>query len=268
MFAVVLSGCTEDDGYEVVDSTGVATSSIAADMHVSYTGSQVVTVEVNLNEGPLGAYNDINLIYGDTLKASTIGDPANLNFSDNLFDNLLEITNQVKTLQQGTRRVYGNEISGIWYYATIDAKYRDKEFTLSLERGYQNDAPNSVVSLPPDFRVGIAEAAGGNTVSRSGPISVTWSPANAGFFQEIRAFVNCSNGTTDEQSWEINNFDTANPLSSYAIPAGTFNYPTATYCDITFGMEHRGRGTADPALHSTSTIQAHQYRNITIGTVE
>jgi len=93
LFAVVVSGCSGSDDYKVVDSPGVATNSISAEMHVSYTGSQTVTIEVMLREGLVTSNTDINLTSGDTLKASTIGDPSQLDFGDNLFDNLIEISN-------------------------------------------------------------------------------------------------------------------------------------------------------------------------------
>jgi hypothetical protein len=148
-FLVAILGMVYSCEHSVTDSAGVATSSISAEIHVSYTGSQVVTVETLLRDGPVGSGTDINLVSGDTLKVSTLGDPSQLSYSDNLFDRLVEVTDQVKNLEQGSRRVYGKYISGVWYYATIDAKYRDKDFTVSLLRDHQNDAPNSIIHLPP-----------------------------------------------------------------------------------------------------------------------
>ena len=46
---VMMNACTSNDS--VVDSRGVATSSMSAEIHVSYTGSQVVTIETMLREG-------------------------------------------------------------------------------------------------------------------------------------------------------------------------------------------------------------------------
>ncbi|WP_455209782.1 hypothetical protein [Kaarinaea lacus] len=262
MLASIVSGCISGDDYAVVDSPGVATSSISAEMHVSYTGSQAVTIEVMLREGQIDSNTDINLTAGDVLKASTIGDPSQLDFGDDLFDNLIEISNQVKTLEQGTRRVYNDIIAGIWYYATTDAKYRDKEFTLSLLRGGQNDAPNSVVRLPPDFNLSVDEWVNGSEVSRSGPITLRWSPVIPGYSMEISGFVNCDSGTTAE--WPGQSVNSAD--GSLEIPALTFDYTGD--CIITFRVESWTLGSPDPALDPSSFIKGHQYRTMLIATVE
>ena len=258
-----LVACTGDDVNTIADSPGVSTASMSAEMHVSYTGSQTVTIEVLLREGPITSNTDINLISGDTLKASTVGDPSQLNFSDDLFDNLLEISNQVKTLQRGTRRVYDNIISGIWYYATTEAKYRDKPFTVSLLRNSQNDAPNSVVVLPPDFSISVDELASSNVVSRSGPVTVRWSPINPGYSMEITGFVNCSDGVTD--NWPAASLNSS--AGSYAIPIENLT-GYAGDCIITLGVEIWTLGSVDSALQLTSFIKGHQYRTLAIATVE
>ncbi|MCG6969484.1 MAG: hypothetical protein LJE85_06930 [Gammaproteobacteria bacterium] len=263
ILAVIINACTSDDVNTIVDSPGVNTASISAEIHVSYTGSQAVTIEVMLREGTINSNTDINLISGDTLKASTVGDPSQLNFSDDLFNNLLEISNQVKTLQRGTRRVYDHIISGIWYYATTDAKYRDKEFTVSLLRNSQNDAPNSVVSLPPDFSISIDELTASNIVSRSGPVTVRWSPISPGYSMEITGFVNCSNGDTDE--WPAVSLNSS--AGSYVIPTENLTGYSGD-CIITIGAETWTLGSTDPAFQITSFIQGHQYRTRAIATVE
>lgn len=263
MLAIFLNACTGDGVDTIADSSGVNTSNMSAEMHVSYTGSQTVTIEVLLREGPITSSTDIDLQSGDTLKASTVGDPSQLDFSNNLFDNLLEITNQVKTLEQGTRRVYNHIISGIWYYANIDAKYRNKPFTVSLLRNSQNDAPDSVVTLPPDFNLSIDELSSSNMVSRSGPITVRWTPANPGYSKELTGFVNCTDGATDE--WSAVALD--RNADSYVIPTSTLSGYTGD-CIITIGVESWTLGTADPALNLTSFIQGHQYRTTAIATVE
>lgn len=272
LLAVILAGCTSDDDYKVVDSPGVATSSISAQMHVSYTGSQLVTVEVLLREGPVNSDTDINLISGDTLKASTMGDPSHLNYGDNLYDNLIEISNQVKTLQQGTRRIYNRIIAGIWYYASTDSKYRHEEFTVALLRGGQNDAPHSVVRLPPDMNISVDELATSSILSRSGPITVRWSPANpddslVGYSMEISGFVTCANGASGEWSSGVFDNPPGNPIDSYEIAANTFaGY--AGECIVTLGVESSTLGSADSALHPSSFIRAHQYRTLAIDTAE
>ena len=263
---VIVGGCTNDD-YQVVDSPGVPTDSISAEMHVNYTGSQVVTVEVMMREGPVNSNTDINLTGGDTLKGSTIGDPSNLNYGDNLYDNLIEISNQVKTLERGTRRVYDHAIAGIWYYTSTEAKYRTKEFTVSFLRGGQNNAPRSVVRLPPDMSISIDELATTRTLSRSGPITVRWSPANPGYSMEVSGFVNCSDGAIGE--WSSGVFDNlpGNPVDSYEIAANTFAGYSGD-CIVTIGVESSILGSADPALHPSSFIRGHQYRRLQIATSE
>ena len=266
MLAIVISACT-DEAHSIVDSSAVDTSAMSAETHVSYAGSQYVTIEVMLREGAANSNTDINLISGDALKASTVGDPSNLSFSNNLFDNLAEISNQVVTLQQGTRRVYNDIISGTWYYATTDAKYREKEYTVALLRGNRNDAPNSVVRLPPDFSLGVNELANTSVLSRSGDITDTWDlSGNANppksYTMEITAFVNCSNGTANDQT--LGSVDSGQ--GSYTIAANTFNY--SGDCIITIGVESWTLGTADPALHPSSFIKGHQYRTIAIATVD
>ena len=78
VLAIIFSGCTVEDSNKIVDSPGVSTNSMSAEMHVSYTGANSVSVEVMLREGPINSTTDINLIAGDTLKTSTIGDPSSI----------------------------------------------------------------------------------------------------------------------------------------------------------------------------------------------
>jgi hypothetical protein len=227
-----------------------------------------VTIEVMLREGPIDSNNDINLISGDTLKASTVGDLSNLNFSDNLYDNLIEISNQIKTLEQGTRRIYNDIISGIWYYTATDAKYRDKEFTVSLLRGNQNDAANSVVRLPPDISISVDELASSSIVSRSGTITVRWSMAGdsnnqTSYPMQVTGYINCSNG--ESGGWQSNIFDST--TGNYVVPSNEVSGFTGQ-CIVTIGVESSTLGSADPALHPTSFIRGHQYRTLAIATVE
>jgi len=259
---MTLNACFND----VADSTGVATSSMSAEIHVSYTGSQVVTVETMLRDGPISSTTDINLTGGDTLKVSTLGDPSKLNYSDNLFDRLLEVSDQVKIMEQGSRRIYGKYISGLWYYATIDAKYRDKEFTVAFFRDKQNDAPNSAVSLPPGFSVSIEEMQVNPVLSRSGAMTVRWSPANPGYSMKVSGFVSCSNGTSGE--WDSGSFVNQDPSPDYhQIPAGTFSTYTGD-CIVTIGVENSIMNSADPAFRPGSFIQSHQYRSLAVATTD
>lgn len=260
---MLLNACTVDD-HSVSDSDGLATNSITEETHVSYTGSQVVTIETKLRDG---SNTDVNLVSGDTLKVSTVGDPSHLNFSDNLFDRLPDVADQVKVMQQGSRRVYDQYVSGLWYYATIDAKYRDKEFTVALLRDRQNDAPNSVVTLPPEFTISIDEMQSLATLSRSAPMTVRWTPANPGYTMKVSVFVNCSNGTKGK--WDSGSFvnQAPNPLDNYQIPTTAYAGYSGE-CIVTVGVENSQLNAADASLGPGSTIQSHQYRTIAVTTME
>jgi hypothetical protein len=266
-FLVAILGMVYSCEHSVTDSAGVATSSISAEIHVSYTGSQLVTVETKLRDGPINSDTDINLISGDTLKVSTVGDPSSLNFSDNLFDHLLEVADQVKTMKRGSRYVYDRYISGIWYYTSIDAKYRDKDFTVSLSRDHQNDAPNSVIHLPPEFTISVDETQTNPVLSRSALMTVRWTPANPGYSMKVSGFVNCSNG--DNGEWDSGSFtnQAPNPTDYYEIPANTFSGYSGD-CIVTMGVENSLLKAADPAFRPGSSIQSHQYRTVAVSTTE
>ena len=247
----MLNACTYDD--HVVDSSGLATSEIEAYIHVRYDGSQVVTIDAQLYKG----YPRVNLVDGDILRVSTVGDTSQLNYSDNLFGRLLELSDQVKILEQ-VRGTYN-----ISYYTTIDAKYRDKEFTVALIRNNEQDAPNSIVKLPPDFSVSIDQMQNNTTLSRSGPMTVRWTPANLGYDMEVSGSVTCDNG--DDGVWYAGRF--TNQTDNYEIAAGKFSNYTGN-CTVTIDVESSHRGEADPALFFASYIQSHRIRSIAVATTE
>jgi hypothetical protein len=74
----------------------------------------VVTIDAGLRTG---SYTDVNLVDGDILRVSTLGGASESNYSDNLFDRLLELSGQVKILKQ----VGSKYAAGISYYGTDTA---------------------------------------------------------------------------------------------------------------------------------------------------
>jgi hypothetical protein len=248
---LILSAC---DNHDVKDSSDVATSDISAYINVKYDGSQVVSIEANLKTS---SYTQVKLVDGDILRVSTLGDLSQLHYSDNLYDRLLVVSEQVKTLD---RVGSGSDIN---YYTTMDAKYHDKEFTVALFRDKKRDAPNTVLQLPPDFSVSIDQAQSGTPLSRSGPMTVRWTPANPGYSMQISGFVNCSNG--DHGGWYSGSF--VNQTDSYDIAANTFSGFTGN-CTVTIDVESSNSKKADPAFRFDSSIHGHQTRSIAVETVE
>ena len=255
-----LNGCG-DSGPESVPSQGVTTESLSADMHVSSTGGEVVTVEAAIRQGAVSNGYFVDLSTGDSLRASSIGDPADIRFDGDLFGKTARLPDWIKSLEKGTRNVFVHHQDGIWYFTTFSGTAEDTEFTISLLRNDQNDAPRTTVKLPPAYA--ITEPAAGQVFSRnSDPITVTWSPGDSGYVMRLKGFVSCQNNASGEwSSSEI--VDTG----GYVIGAGTFNGYSGS-CSIVIGVERFRHGQLDPAFGCGGKIEAHQYRTIMINSLD
>ncbi|MBU0729350.1 MAG: hypothetical protein KKE17_06740 [Proteobacteria bacterium] len=261
-FFLVLSmhGCG-DPGSNHVSSRGVTTESISADMHVSSSDGEVVTVEAAIKEGTFASGFYIDLAPEDIFMASVVGEPSSVRINDNLFENTSQLEEKYKRLTQGTRDVFGISQDGIWYYTTFGGTDENTEITISLLREQQNDAPRTIVKLPPAFE--ILEPLAGQAFSRSSDaITVGWNQGSLGDVMRLKGFVSCLNNSNGVwSSPEITD------TGSYVINAGTFSGYTGS-CSVSIGVERFRLGQLDPAFGNGGKIEAHQYRMVMIFTVE
>jgi hypothetical protein len=140
---VAAAGC----GTEDVDSTGVKTKVVYAEMEVTATGNGSSTVKVDLRVGK-DSNTYLDLKGDDELVATAAGTSKKLSQSGNS------------------------------YKTTLPVEAADTEIVIAFNRGDEDtDAPNSSVLLPAPFV--LAGVSSGATVSRADGFTVTWEASTA-----------------------------------------------------------------------------------------
>lgn len=264
LWLLLLTSCDDDD---TVDSSSVETREISAEIHVRYDGQSDVNIETMLREGPINSNTDVFLVDGDELRVSTLGDLSGIHYSDDLFDNLIQTSDQDKVMALGERTVYGERQSGIWYQSRFDPQYRSNVFTVSFRGGARRSAPNSTVELPPDFNITAPLSGMDVLYSRSmDTVQVSWEPANTGFAMDVVAHISCVNGSVG--TWSTGNIiDNASYSGVYDIPPNTFSGYTGE-CGVTVSVERSRLGAIDPAYGQGGYIRGLQYRTVAINTID
>ncbi len=149
LMAVVLLftyGCTE------VDSADLKTHGMYAKFSAVDSGTSVA-VEAKLSTGPLST-DTINLSSGDDFYATFAGE---------------------------TRRLpeYHAVLGEYAYKSTFYTGGAEQQVTIDFQRQNEVSAPNSYVTLPPDFTITGPTAGTPYSLSNNSTINVTWTPASS-----------------------------------------------------------------------------------------
>lgn len=137
------------------------------------------------------------------------------------------------------------------YEANFAGVTEDTVFTVALER--TDETATSSGTLPAPFAL---EKPMAGLSRKADPLEVDWSPANTGDSMVLDVSGDCI-------------FDDSNEISdtgSYVIPKDTLKSTGGdmpTTCDLTFALDRKRSGTADPAFDPESYVLLHQRRKAT-----
>ncbi len=215
-FVLAMVGCTP------VDSNSIPTSEVRADIVVQATGTGKSTVTAWLTshkdgDPPLN-FESIRLIDGDQLTVATGG---------------------IATAMEGS-----NLVIGFRYTAAFATAATDQRYEVTLDRGSDESAPHSFVTLPPPFTLDVP------AFSRSTPTTIHW-----------------SGGSSDPVSLEVSGCADAElgPLidtGSAVVPA----LAAVGTCDVTITVIRTRAGTLDSAYGQGGSIVAEQRRTTIVST--
>lgn len=204
-----------------IKSSALNTSGIHAEIVAMVDGANT-QVEVVLKAGDANSSTYVELDAGDSLSATDGADTSDL----------------------------GHSAFGVFhsYNTTFSTTAVDTEFTISLERELEDDAPLSVATLTEDFTV-IAPI-DGETHSRQNPLTISWETTDANDEEmSINASGTCVFSIKDT---------VAISAGSYTINSTDFdatNSETAQEsCTFDIVLERRRLGTLDPAFGSGSVF--------------
>lgn len=216
--AVLALGCTE-----TLDSKNIRTQGISATIEAtadSATSTRVVA----------------------TLKAG--GDESNTYIDLNAGDRL--------TAESGDKQVVMTaETTGV-YNAQFASGAEDTEFKVLLERDVDDDAPDSVGTLPAPFDLGAPPAA---PVSRAEPLTITWSPSGTADTMHIHIDGDCI---------FFEDTNVAGDPGTYTFEAGTLKATSSDKpesCDLKIEVTRSRNGSADKTLDPESSFVLSQARS-------
>lgn len=216
---LALSGCSEDVGSGAIRTQGMyANFSVVAEGEGS---SEVVAVlRVGGDNGTFVVLED-----EDELIASADGDS--------------------KTMQGFN--------DGTKYRSTFDTDAGGTAFQIAFERGEDDPAPDSEVTMPDGFSVSLADA-DGDAIQRGNEVAIEWDPAGSG---DIDWEVNgdCiwkEDGTTsDDGSFTIQ----GNDVEVKSLDEGET-------CEVTVTLERNNSGSVDAAFEEGGKFIATQRRTV------
>jgi len=215
---------------EVTSSADLKTSGIDAEMTVTANDAQSSELEVILLPGgDDDPFNRVELNGGDALYGEAAGER--------------------KKLSGGTLGVYR---------ATFGTAAADTRFVISLERALdeEEDAPNSVGSLPAPFTLG---ALAKTAYSRAEDLVVEWSPSGLGDPMSLEISGNCVSSASGRLT-------IANDSGSFTVPANQLQATSSDgmgTCEATLTVKRLRHGDADEALNQESSLTLQHVRTTT-----
>ena len=213
--SLAVTGCSS----ESTDSSNVKTAGIYADLSVDADSSSNAVVEAALKVGGSSSNTYLELVSGDVLTAS----------------------NGIHT-QTMTRIGSGNWVR---YRATLpDTPLNsDSQFTISLTRAADTDAPSSSVSLAPVISITQPPVDFISSYSRSADdLLISWDPISSGESTRLTIEGSC----IQQFQWPVTG------LSSFTVQAGNLHGWSSlsgadTGCSATIRLERIRYGAVDPA---------------------
>ncbi len=245
-----LAGCSTSSW---VNGDDVATSDMDATITVSAGSSSETEVRAYAQDISVTS-NDVYVDLGDEyFRASAAGDVADLDFNGDLFDQVGDLSSDVKRLEpEGSWSLYGRQ-----YTARFKGDYAGRTFTVGLVRsGNRKDAPASIVTMPAAFA--ITSPGSGTTFSHaSDSITIAWDPAGDADPMSLLVYGACVNSV--DVSYRV---DISTDPGIYTLPPNFLAsaYPGLTAsCNMTIKLSRSRRGVLDTAYNS-GIIVAEQVR--------
>lgn len=220
---VAVAGCSKE---ETVSSANIKTKGIAALLEANSENGTSTKMMADLRVGGDESNTHVILDNGDAISCTAGG--------------------ETKTLQAESEGVY---------IATFNTAAADTEFKVSLERPDDENAPNSVGTLPAPFTIGALPT---NSPSRANDsFDITWDPSSSGDSMTIRIEGSC---IFDEK------IDVAGDPGTYTVAPGALDSTGGSNpeaCDLTVYIARDRAGTADPAFDNESFFKMRQTRKAT-----
>ncbi len=218
--STALMGCSE----ETVSSTNIKTAGIAGLFEITAGSETSSTVKATLVVGGDESNTYVTLDNGDKLTASA-GDET-----------------KAMTTGDGAGR----------YEAKFATGAGGTAFKIALERPDDDDAPNSLGTLPSPFNV--TEVPSSTPSRATDPITIKWDNGDGSMKIEVEG--DCIFDTS---------FEAATGSTEYTIDAGDIDSTGVKpedeeTCDLTVTLTRRDTGEADGALDDESYVRLYQVR--------
>lgn len=221
--STALMGCSE----ETVSSSNVKTAGIAGLFEVSASSESSSRVDAKLVVGGAQSNTYVTLDNGDKLTATAGGET------------------KVMTTGDGAGR----------YETSFATGAGGTQFTISLERPDDDNAPNSVGTLPAPFNITEVPS---NTPSRANDaITIKWDDGDGNMKIDVEG--ECIFST----SFNVTSGSTEYTIKANEIDSTGVNPEDETSCDLTVTLTRSNTGDADGALDNESTFSLYQVRKTT-----
>lgn len=225
LFAAVLAGTAMVGcGKETVDGSNIKTPGIAALIDVTATSESLSTVHVDLVVGGSSSNTYVILPSGDKLVATAGTD----------------------------RKDMSSEGSGE-YEAEFATAAGGTEFTVLLDRGAEEDAPNNRGVLPEPFTLGALPTTSPSRATDD--ITITWDKTDTASDMNIKVEGSCI---------FIEDIDVAGDSGKHTIPKGTLRSTGGDMpesCDVEVTLTRSRTGSADAIFDKESRFVLNQVRS-------
>ena len=264
---ILLAACDHDDDDEVVPSNQVNTDQTYVDAYVTAGPNGPVTAAVQLLEGGPGSRRQIALTQGDSLWISAEKSISGNFFTDNLFDNFVNVDHTVAKLETP----FAGEIEFLFLTfsfigdLTYSGVINDAGQATYYLTYFREDFPisdRSSVTLPPVFSLTAPLA--NEAPSRANDIQINWQPAGTVNEVEITANLSCDFASSPTAQYHQT---LTTDSGSHTIPGGTLDGGAANECPLTIEVSKNAVGSFDPALNS-GQITGHRVDRVTVATTQ
>jgi hypothetical protein len=228
----LLAGCGGGQN-TVLPSASVTTNSIYAYMQAVQDESGNITTTVQLRDGPTNTARYLYLSSGDVLYTSLDIPPQQyLNFSGNLFDNSLKLSDHLKVAS--VRDLYtdyflfNKVLTGKPEYFSVDTPSASSSLPVrayvDFERSGKLTGPSSI-DLPPAYQ--IVAPASNASFSRAFPLTLSWTNVDPTTTMRLNAAYVCLDGSRDHLS-KILGTDTG----SATLSSSDYSPATGVNCQV------------------------------------
>lgn len=260
LVATVVSGC--DLSSSTIGEDRVATDDMDATIRVEARDATVTEVWAQLRDMNISSDNVYVTLGQDSFRASTVGDFSTLDFSEDLFGNVGDLSHDIKRLHAE------GDIDPEKYSARFPGDYVGRTFTVSFTRkGKRTSAPLSTVVMPEGFTLD-GPATDQMFSLANDDIVVTWSPVttNSADAMFLNVSASCANGRSYEHDFEASGDPLVVDPGTRTITTGELNLAFAGIipnCNVTIMVVRSRLGILDPA-YGQGSITARQERQVRV----